>query len=148
VIDDLNMELVKNNLANLFFSTLLCSQGNNYRDQLMTPQSPALPAHVKRARDYMSENAHLPLSMADLVAVSGVAGNTLYAGFRRYLDISPMAYLKNLRLNNVRQELHNAELGVSIGVVARKWGFTHLGRFAHDYATQFGEKPSKTLHGE
>ncbi len=144
VADDLNMPLVKANMANLFFSMILSAQDNNYSDLLLTPQSPALPAHVKRARDYMCENAQLPVTMADLVTISGVSGSSLHAGFRRYLDISPMAYLKRLRLDHVRRELNDGEPGPGINATARKWGFTHLGRFSRDYAERFGELPSQT----
>lgn len=145
VADDLNMPLVKTSMANLFFSMILSAQDSNYRDVLMTPQSPALPAHVKRVRDYLNENAHLPIDMAGLVAISGVSGSSLHAGFRRYLDTSPMAYLKCLRLDRVRHQL-TAATGESVSTIARKWGFTHMGRFAREYATRFGELPSETVH--
>jgi AraC-like DNA-binding protein len=38
--------------------------------------------------------------------------------------------------------------GTSVEQVARRWGFTHLGRFAHDYRVAFGQLPSATLRGE
>lgn len=145
--DDLNMPMVKASMADLFFAMILSAQDHNYRDLLLTPQSPALPTHVKRARDYMNENAHRSMTMGDLVAITGVSGSSLHAGFRSYLNISPMAYLKSLRLDHVHRELSAGEPGASIGTIARKWGFTHLGRFASDYASRFSETPSQTMRG-
>ena len=34
----------------------------------------------------------------------------------------------------------------TVADVAYRWGFTHLGRFAQDYRTRYGESPSQTLH--
>jgi AraC-like DNA-binding protein len=33
----------------------------------------------------------------------------------------------------------------TVAEVAYRWGFTHLGRFAHDYRSRYGELPSTTL---
>jgi len=33
----------------------------------------------------------------------------------------------------------------TVAEVAYRWGFTHLGRFAHDYRARYGEAPSTTL---
>lgn len=142
--DEINMPMVKTNMANTFFSLILTAQDNNYRDLLLTPQSPAIPVHVKRARDYMNEHAHLPITMDNLVNISGASGSSLHSGFRQYLDISPMAYLKGLRLDHVHNEIQSAPPEINLSTIARKWGFTHMGRFAKDYATRFGYPPSQT----
>ncbi len=142
--DQLNMPLVQSALANAFFGTILSAQDNTYRDQLMGRHSPALPRHVKRARDFLDANANLPVTMRDLIAICNVSGSSLHAGFRHYLNISPMAYLKQRRLDHVRQDLSGSDTSVTVSEVARKWGFTHLGLFARDYAERFGELPSQT----
>lgn len=58
-------------------------------------------------------------------------------------DVSPMQYLKDLRLERASAEL----LGGSTHVagVALRWGFGHLGRFSADYRARFGEYPSETV---
>lgn len=145
VTDELNMPIVSKNIADTFYAMILTAQDSNYHETLLTPQSPAIPAYVKQARDYLNENSHLPISMSDLTALCNVSGSALHAGFRRYMDISPMSYLKNIRLDRVRDDLKAAEPCVGVGAIARNWGFTHLGRFATDYANRFNEKPMQTL---
>ena len=145
--DELNMPLVRANLANLFFATILSAQDNNYRDKLLTPQSPALPTHIKRARDYLDDNPHLPVTMSELVAICGVSGSSLHAGFRKYLDTSPMAYLKNRRLDGAHADLKMGDPDLTVSSIAQKWGFTHMGRFSRDFTIRFGGPPSETKRG-
>ena len=58
-----------------------------------------------------------------------------------------MAYLKRLRLEEVRRLLLARRDGTSVSRIALDWGFEHLGRFASDYRQAFGETPSQTLAG-
>jgi transcriptional regulator GlxA family with amidase domain len=58
-----------------------------------------------------------------------------------------MAYLRRLRLARVHEELRTSDpRQTSVGEVAYRWGFTHLGRFAGTYRAQYGVSPSHTLH--
>jgi AraC-like DNA-binding protein len=61
-----------------------------------------------------------------------------------------MMYLRRLRLHHVHAELaaHSPD-SVTVTMVAGRWGFVHLGRFAGQYRQLFGETPSETLrtHG-
>ncbi|MCW2522306.1 MAG: transcriptional regulator, AraC family, partial [Frankiales bacterium] len=69
-------------------------------------------------------------------------------GFARSVGQSPMRYLQQVRLERVHAELAQAEPGATtITEAATRWGFTHLGRFANQYRTTFGELPSATLAG-
>jgi transcriptional regulator GlxA family with amidase domain len=62
------------------------------------------------------------------------------------MGTSPMAYLRELRLQAVHDELAIAEPGsIRVTEVAARWGFVHLGRFAATYRRQFAELPSDTL---
>ena len=71
---------------------------------------------------------------------------SLQESFRRSLDTTPMAYLRHLRLEKVRDELMAAAPGtVSVTDVAARWGFVHLGRFAAAYRSEFAERPSDTM---
>nr|BFE68907.1 hypothetical protein GCM10020092_022080 [Actinoplanes digitatis] len=35
--------------------------------------------------------------------------------------------------------------GVTVAMIANRWGFTHLGRFSTDYRAAYGTSPSRTL---
>lgn len=108
------------------------------------PQAP-MPQDVRRALAFMRAAAGRPASMADLARHCGVPARTLNTHFRAFLAMSPMRYLRRLRLTMVRETLQAGEPGISVTDAARQHGFTHLGRFAGDYRRCFGETPSATL---
>lgn len=103
-----------------------------------------MPRHVKQAIEYMRANADKPLRIRDIADHCHVTPRSLENGFRTFMDTTPLAYLRALRLEGVRQELRTAERPERISLIARRWGFVDLGRFAERYRMQFGELPSDT----
>jgi len=93
----------------------------------------------------MEANCHLPITLENLVSISGVSGRSLFAGFRKFRGISPMNHLRNIRMSRVRSELETPSTESSVTEVATRWGFYELGRFAAAYKSRFGEYPSETL---
>ena len=124
---------------------LLLHHPHNYSEALMGLDRTIPSRDVKRAIDYMHANLDAPVTIADISLISGVAGRTLFKHFRDSRGVSPMQYLRNLRFVKARQELLNAEAGMSVTEIATRWGFAHLGRFAVEYRRRFGESPSETL---
>ncbi|UJW77584.1 helix-turn-helix transcriptional regulator [Rhizobium sp. SL42] len=104
------------------------------------------PIQVKRAREILHANAHLPIAIADVAEAVGVSVRALQVNFRTFLDTTPRLYLHLLRLDGVRRDLqHASPASITIADVARRWGFTHMGRFAREYRKKFGVKPSEDL---
>lgn len=124
---------------------LLAAVPHNH-SELFNGQGPApAPFHVRRVEDYIRANSDRPISLSDLIAVSGVSGRSLHTGFRRCRDTSPMGYLKNHRLALARSALSgDADRRVSVTEVALNCGFSHLSRFARAYFDRYGEYPSTT----
>ncbi|TCK28856.1 AraC family ethanolamine operon transcriptional activator [Ancylobacter aquaticus] len=105
--------------------------------------------HICRlARDFAEhrlEGDELP-TVFDICCEVGVCERTLQYAFRDYIGMSPMAYLRLLRLNRVRAVLRvSSPRGTTVTRVAMRFGFLHLGRLAQDYRRAFGEPPSVTL---
>jgi len=69
----------------------------------------------------------------------------LQEGFSRELGVAPMPYVRQVRLQRVRDALVHPTAGTTVGAVAARSGFSHLGRFAGHYLQRFGELPSVTL---
>ncbi|HKY64630.1 MAG TPA: AraC family transcriptional regulator [bacterium] len=112
-------------------------------DPYLTPPS---PWYIKRAEEFMEANLDGDIGIQEISAGASIGIRTLYYGFQKAHGISPMAWLKQRRLDRVRAELlaaHPAETTVTD--VALRWGFFHLGRLASDYRARFGELPSETL---
>jgi len=76
----------------------------------------------------------------------GVSDQTLQNAFKSLFGFTPKKFLQLLKLNLVHRDLLESDSKTSsVQAIASKWGFVHLGRFAHTYAVLFEEKPSQTL---
>jgi AraC-like DNA-binding protein len=103
------------------------------------------PGFVKRAEDFMQANFGGQLQLADVALAVGVPERTLLDGFQRFKGVSPIQYLRTVRLEHARQALRDGPAHARVAEVALACGFAHLGRFSIAYREQFGELPSDTL---
>ena len=103
------------------------------------------PAALRRAVGFIREHFAAPLTLADIAEVSRVPERTLNEAFRQFEGVSPMRYLREVRLEAVRAALLRRCSNGSVTSVAMSAGFNHLGRFARDYRGRFGEAPSETM---
>jgi AraC-like DNA-binding protein len=86
------------------------------------------------------------LAITGLCEITRVSERTLQYAFREILGMSPITYLKRLRLHRARKDLrHSVDTGASVTEIAMRWGFWHLGEFSRDYKDCFSELPSETL---
>jgi AraC-like DNA-binding protein len=132
-------------LEQFIFTSLLMSHPHNYSAALRRLDKPITPRDVKRAIDYMQGHLGAPISLADIVRVSGVPGRTLFKHFNDYRGQSPMRYLRNARLDKARETLQHPDKATSVTEIAMQYGFAHMGRFSEQYRLRFGESPSETL---
>ncbi|WP_174873769.1 helix-turn-helix domain-containing protein [Vogesella oryzae] len=88
----------------------------------------------------------LPLcSIEALCRELHVTRRTLQNGFQAVTAMSPLPFLRALRLNQVRRELRQPERSQdSIQDIASDWGFWSPSQFSYEYRRLFGESPSQT----
>ncbi|MGV0781191.1 helix-turn-helix transcriptional regulator [Mycolicibacterium sp. XJ775] len=111
-----------------------------------TDRRDAKPALLRRAIAYIEANADRDIALADIAEAVYVTPRALQYMFRRHLEVSPMGYLRRVRLDLARRQLLNADPATTtVQAVAARWGFAHTGRFAAAYRRTFGENPSDTL---
>lgn len=132
-------------LEQLVIGTLLTCQPHSLSDDLRQHGKPLAPRHVKVVEEYIHTHADAALTPAQLAEIAGVSLRSLYAGFREHRGLSPMAYLRTVRLERVRQDLLCDPTLSSVTAAALRWGFAHLGRFSAEYRRAFGECPAQTL---
>lgn len=135
-------------LEEFCMSSLLMIQPSTYREQLIRTSAGAPGRRVVRqAVEYIEQHLSEPLTMTGIAAHVGVSVRSIQQGFRDELGVSPMEYLRERRLERVREELADAEAGdgVTVTAIAERWGFNHLGSFAVMYRKRWGESPSHTL---
>ena len=100
---------------------------------------------VRLAREYIHARLSEPLPLSELCRHSGLKVRTLETGFREVTGLTPIAYIRSLRLNAVRRALHDVSAQQrSISDIALDNGFWHLSQFATDYRKLFGETPINT----
>jgi len=105
------------------------------------------PAAVRQAVAFIHAHAGQPVTPDQFAAAAGVTGRALRYAFRRYFDVTPMGYLRRVRLEQAHQELLAAgpASGLTVQAVARRWGWASHSRFTVDYQQRFGVLPSSTL---
>lgn len=124
---------------------LLHCQPNTYSEALRSVITPAAPRHIMKAIEFMRTYHNRSISIHDLAKVAGVSARALHEGFKRFRSTTPMAMLKSIRLNQAHQALLAAGPSDRVMIIAKRCGFTHLGRFSRLYVARYGELPSQTL---
>jgi len=135
--------------------------GMRLRDMILMEWIEAIPARVdtsglrtvaarkrvvERACELMLDCPSEPMSILQVCSRIGSSPSKLTYCFRDVLGITPVKYLRSVRLNGVRRDLRNPALSDrGVQDVAARWGFWHLGEFSALYRLQFGELPSETL---
>jgi AraC-like DNA-binding protein len=138
--------IVTSSFEQFIMTGLILSQPHNYTAALRRLDVPILPRDVRRAIDFIEAHLTSPITIADIVAATGVPGRTLFKHFRDYKGVSPIRYLRNARFQSVRDALSKAQPEQSsVTGIAASWGFVHPGRFSVEYRRRFGESPSETL---
>ncbi|OBA59432.1 hypothetical protein A5647_17400 [Mycobacterium sp. 1100029.7] len=110
------------------------------RTKLVAPQS------IRPAVDIIESEPQLPLTVGRLAAQCHVSARALQQSFVRHMGMSPMAYLRQVRLRRAHQELLDSDPSVdTVASIAKRWGYTNPGRFAAAHAARYGETPAATL---
>lgn len=104
-----------------------------------------LPKHIRLVENYLHDYADQAICIEGLAAMAQVSTRSLYAGFKEFCGISPMQYLRQIRLDRVREDLLATTTPISISEVALRWGFMHQGRFSQEYKQRFAETPSQSI---
>jgi AraC-like DNA-binding protein len=144
----LTQPMVVRPLVDSVLVALLYAADHPYRDALARPGPRAGTAAVNRAVDLLEAEPGLPWTVADLARRVGLSTRALQYGFAAQAGLSPMAYLRQVRLQRADADLRAAD-GADTGVasIASRWGFTNFGRFAAAYRARYGCTPSQTLRG-
>ena len=108
-----------------------------------------LPVHAaakntRRAMQYILSRLRTPLTVAEVCAAVGVGRRNLEISFQRYLGSSPKQVITQMRYSFCREDLLLQRWG-NVKETAHAWGFWHMGQFAANYKSLFGESPSETV---
>lgn len=96
----------------------------------------------RRARADIVADLTVSRPIGEIATGLGVSRRTLEHAFDECVNMGPGRFRKLLRLNHARRLLTEGSSTVTDAAMAS--GLPHLGRFAADYRTHFGELPSDT----
>ena len=141
------MPLLHAQLEAYVLSSLLYAGRHQFSDALAGNEDVHRFGRLASVVRYIEANAENELTPQILARAAGVSVRTLHAAFHEQLGESPMAYVRRIRLELVRDELLRSDPSkVRVTDIAMRWGFLHMSRFAEQYRDQFNELPSITLH--
>jgi AraC-like DNA-binding protein len=144
--NSLDSPLIAAHYADALIFSLLESVSHSCTALLPSRIRAAAPRHVRMAAEYLDGNAAEPVRLAELSKLTGMSVRSIQAGFKAAYGCSPMAFLKQRRLELARNRLLSAPPGTTtVAEVALDCGFAHLGRFSALYRARFGESPSATV---
>jgi transcriptional regulator GlxA family with amidase domain len=108
--------------------------------------SAAQPQTLRRAIEFIHDNAHRDIGLSDIAAAINVTPRSVQYTFRRHLGTTPLEYLRRVRLDRAHRDLQAADPSVdTVMEIAGRWQFGHPGRFSMAYKEAFGRPPSRTL---
>ncbi|MBM9624192.1 helix-turn-helix transcriptional regulator [Streptomyces zhihengii] len=111
----------------------LATLPNTTRNTPTTAAVNAAPATetLRRAMTFIEDNAHRDIGLADIATASHVTPRAVQYAFSRHADLTPLGYLRRVRLHHAHTALRASFPGTTtVKAIAARWGFTHQGRFA------------------
>jgi AraC-like DNA-binding protein len=90
---------------------------------------------------FIRANAHRKLTVAQLAKRAAMSPSHFAHRFRDVAQVSPMRYLKHVRLDHARVLL--LQQGLRAGEVATRSGYASLAHFTRDFKQHFGVAPGQ-----
>jgi AraC-like DNA-binding protein len=138
--------LATRTFENLLIDSLLIAQRHNYTDALSAPGREASSRSARAAIELLEAHPERPWSVGELAREVHLSTRALQQTFARSIGLSPMRYLRQVRLARVHADLLDASPEeTTVAEVAARWGFVHHGHFAAAYRTRYGHAPAETL---
>jgi AraC-like DNA-binding protein/tetratricopeptide (TPR) repeat protein len=105
------------------------------------PKRPLEPFFLKRADRFVADHMAERFPIERLAQHCEVSWRTLQKAFAAFRGITPVAYVRNMRLDEARRVLD--ECGLSVAEVASRCGFQSPTTFTLEYRKRFGTAPTR-----
>nr|WP_315267071.1 helix-turn-helix transcriptional regulator [Microbacterium lemovicicum] len=145
--DLLGNDLIRSSVVDVLYAAALAAFLGDPADDDAS-EGPIHPAAIKRALQFIDDNAGNAITAVDIAGAAGLSLRGLEAAFRRSLGTTPTARLREVRLDHAHADLSAADPSTTtVAAIAQRWGFAHLSRFARAHVEAYGALPSETLNG-
>lgn len=112
-----------------------------HRFALDLTQRKTMPESIVKAVKFMENNYAKPLTLDDIVLVSDVSKYHFTRLFHKTMHVTPMQYLKKVRINQAIELLKNESLTVE--EIARKVGYANGNYFSKVFKQALGVSPGQ-----
>ncbi|WP_082036766.1 helix-turn-helix domain-containing protein [Pseudomonas rhodesiae] len=134
-------------LKEAMITFVLYTLDNNYscvlRDNNLV--KPPTPHVIKRAAEYINDCASLSLTVSDIAVYAGISIRSLQNGFKKFEGITPIEFLRNVRLKRARHILRDTYSTSTPREVSVQCGFSNFYLFSKYYKQSYGESPTYTF---
>ena len=124
-------------LREIFYRVLLSEQGFALKAAARRKGQFHKIAGVLRA---IHENCREPLDTAAMARMAGMSKSALHESFRAVTSMSPLQYIKTVRLHEARLMMQSS--GVKASAAAYRVGYASASQFTREYKRLFGAPPS------
>jgi AraC-like DNA-binding protein len=104
-------------------------------------RQPGRSAGVARALQHIHRHLEQRLDVATLARAAGMSASSLHHGFKKATALSPIQYLKRLRLDRARQLMMDE--GSQAAEAALRVGYESPSQFSRDFKRLFGLPPRR-----
>lgn len=126
----------------IFYRLLIGEQGQKLRQlAIMGTQT----HQVARTISWLKENFAQPIRIEDLANIANMGISTFHHHFRNMTALSPLKYLKQLRLQEARRLMLTEHLDVATS--AFQVGYESPSQFSREYSRLYGCSPLKDVQG-
>jgi AraC-like DNA-binding protein len=132
-------------IEQLIMVSVLYANRHNYSELLEQPPIAVAPWQVRRAEDFIEANWDQPIDVEAIAAATEVSVRSLFRCFKQSRGLSPMEFVKQVRLRRAHELLQRPNDATTVTDVALTCGFGDPGSFSRDYGKRFRERPSDTL---
>ena len=106
------------------------------------PKRPLEPHFLKRADRFISEHLAEALAIGSVARHCGVSSRTLQKAFAHFRGITPVAHVRNMRLEAAHHALERG--GLTVAEAGARAGFRSSTTFALEYRKRYGIPPVRT----
>jgi AraC-like DNA-binding protein len=124
-------------LCEIYYEVLRGPHGNLLRNCV---RNDARANRIAPIVHYIEENYHRPLGIGAIARVAGMIPSSLHQYFRQATSMSPMQFVKSLRLHQARMLLLS---GNPANAASYQVGYNSPSQFSREFKRFFGDRPSQ-----
>ena len=114
-------------------------------DETKNGKRPYVRPEITRLCEYIAAHLTETISLTEMETRSGLSARILQRSFQNTFGLPPKQWVRKQRLHAARRVMLNRREPISITALAYDFCFASPSDFAHHYALEFGELPSRTL---